>query len=197
MKGKLIAGLFLMLIGTVAEAQNVHPVTWVRKAVAPGTVVTLGTQKFVLVRMPMKEFSNTNRYVVEYLAPVVSLGPPISATTDLETTHSNETLTDPVTVSGYPAVITVYDGRSYSYNANLGFDDGLSVDASVWGTVTLKVGDTLLELSTGFTGNQQPLTTVPVDFTPSVQAKWNWVDPTSLVTLFDNWIDYIRVLKVN
>jgi len=46
---------------------------------------------------------------------------------------------------------------------------------------------------------QQNLTPVPSGiFSSSSYANWNgYVDPTALVTYFDNWIDYIRVLKIN
>jgi hypothetical protein len=146
----------------------------------------------------MKEFSNGNRYVVEYLATVLDIGPPISFISDVSTSHSNDIFTGSDTVSGFPADIDVHDGRVYSYNANTGFEDGLSVEASVFGSVTMKVGDTLLSLSTFFAATQQPLTAVPTDFAAASWATWGtYVDPTTLVTNFDKWIDYIRVLKIN
>jgi hypothetical protein len=198
MKAKTIVFLLLALVSGAVSAANVHNITWVRKAVSPGTVVTLGGQDFVLVRMPMKEFSNNNRYVVEYLAPVVDPGPPPAVLTEISTLHSNETITDPVTVSGYPAQIEVTDGRSYQYHANIGFEDGLQVDAQVYGIVTIKVGDTLMTLSTLFSAVQQTLTAVATDFSASPYAQWgNYTDPTVLVTSFDNWLDYVRIIKLN
>ena len=190
-------GLLLALLSGTAAAANVHDVTWVKRSVAPGTVVTIGGQDFVLVRLPMKEFSNGNRYIVEYLAAVLDLGPPISFFSDVSTSHSDDIIAGTVTVSGFPASIGVQDGRTYGYNANTGFGDGLSVDASVFGSVTIKVGDTLLGLNAFFTANQQALTTVIPDFSASPWATWAYPDPTALVTHFDNWIDYIRVLKIN
>lgn len=190
-------GLALLFAAGVAGAANVHNVTWVRKAVAPGTEVTLGGQTFVLVRLPMKEFTNNNRYVVEYLVPEFLPSPPIVASTQLSTVHSDIQLTDTVDVSGYPANISVVDGRSYDYNANLGFDDGLKVEASVVGTVTIKVGDTVLSLSAFFTAEQQALTAVPSPFAASSWATWQYPDPTTLVASFDNWVDFVRVLRVN
>jgi hypothetical protein len=198
MKGLRVFGLLLVLMSGTAAAANVHNVTWVRKSVVPGTVVKIGGRDFVLVRLPMKEFTNGNRYIVEYLTDVYDLGPPIVAQASISTSHSDDTIANPVTVSGYPASIYVYDGRTYSYSANTGFDDGLEVDAYVSGGVTLKVGDTLLSLSEFFSAVQQPVTAIPVPFSSASWATWGtYTDPTPLVTNLDNWIDYIRVLKIN
>jgi hypothetical protein len=189
--------LALAVLGGSASAQGVHNITWTRQAVEPGRVVTLGSQNFVLVRLPMREFSNGNKYVVEYLAPVVDLGPPVSVISQITTSHSNETITNPVTISGFPASIQVLDGRTYSYNANTGFGDGLSVDANVTGLVTIDVGDTMLTLFTFFSVEQQPLTAVPTDFAASSWATWGtYTDPIALVNNLDNWVDFIRVLQV-
>jgi hypothetical protein len=199
MKSMPVICLLLVVLGGTATAADVHGVTWVRKAVAPGTVVSIGGKDFVLVRLPMKEFSNGNRYVVEYLADVIDPGPPVSFFSDISTVHSNDTILNPVTVSGYPASLNVQDGRSYSYTDGTGLDDGLTVDSLAYGNVTMKVGDVMLSFGTFFTVPQQTLTAVPTGtYASSSYAKWNqYVDPTSLVTQFDNWIDYIRVLKIN
>ena len=135
----------------------------------------------------------------ERTARRIDPGPPVSFFSDISTVHSNDTILNPVTVSGYPASLNVQDGRSYSYTDGTGLDDGLTVDSLAYGNVTMKVGDVMLSFGTFFTVPQQTLTAVPTGtYASSSYAKWNqYVDPTSLVTQFDNWIDYIRVLKIN
>lgn len=199
MKAIHVVAISLIMFGGVASAADVHGVTWVQKSVAPGTIVAIGNQNYVLVRLPLKEFTNGNRYVVEYLADVAELGPPVVFFSDVSTIHSNDTLPNPTTVSGYPAILSAQDARNYSYFGGTVFQDGLTVEASLYGSVTIKVGDTMLNLGTYFTANQQELTAIPEGmFSASPYAKWNqYVDPTSLVANFDSWVDYIRVLKIN
>jgi hypothetical protein len=199
MKTATALGLLLLCIAGTASAANVHNVTWVRKAVAPGTIVSIGGQNFVLVRLPLKEFTNGNRYIVEYLEEAQDLGPPVTFNAQVSATHSTDALVNPVTVSGYPANIAVQDLRQYNYADGTGFQDGLEVDAWLFASVTLKVGDTALALGTFFSTTQQNLTSVPSGiFSSSSYANWNqYTDPTALVTHFDNWLDYVRVLKIN
>jgi hypothetical protein len=108
---------------------------------------------------------------------------------------------NPVLISGFPAQVEVIDSRSYRLGSNLvSGNNELTVDGSAALVLQVKVGDALLSFFEGFTAPQQNATvTAQVSpFSGSNIALWaNYVDPITQVTALDDWIDYIRILKIN
>lgn len=204
MKTVISSGLAMLLLAAgTAHAQAIHTVSFVHKAVDPGTVRTIGGKDFVLVRLPMADFGSADRYIVEFMAEIYDPGPPPSFLANLETEHSNETLVDPVLIDGFPANIRVSDSREYRFGTSFNFPgNSLTVNALVFGIVRVKVGGTMITFQQPFFVEQQAETaaapSAPYSGSPSGIAKWSsYVDPTAQVTALDDWIDYIRILKVN
>lgn len=196
-----IAAASLLLAAGAANAQSVHGVTYSPRSVALGTQVSLGGKTFVLVRLPMKDFGGTNRYIVEFLAEVTDVATTTFAG-DLLTEHSNETLTGTTLIGGFPANALVSDSRTYTFSTQFppGTGNALKVDVQVSCVVQVKVGDTMAGLFADFSGVQQDTTPalVTAPFSGSANAAWgNYVDPVALVTACDNWIDYIRIVRIN
>lgn len=188
--------LLIFLTGTTALAQ-VHNFTWQERIAPPGTQRTFADQLMVLTKLPLKEFQGGNRYAVFCMAPVLNPGPPVTWISNIFTTHTDETIPNPVFISGFPAHIEVIDGRNYALNGNVGFEDGLSVDGTLIVAVNIKIGDTLLTISYAFATNQQDATAVP-GFAATSQAEWsNYIDNPGMRTAADKVIDWIRIIPLN
>jgi hypothetical protein len=196
-----MAAATLLLAAGVANAQSVHGVTYTARTAALGTQVSLGGKTFVLVRLPMKDFGSANRYIVEFLAEVTDVATTTFAG-DLFTEHSDQTLTSTTLIGGFPASALVSDSRTYTFSTQFfpATGNALKVDVQVNCVVQVKVGDTLAGLFADFSSVQQDTTPalVTAPFSGSANAAWgNYVDPITLVTACDNWIDYIRIVQVN
>ena len=183
----------------IAHAAPIHTVTWKAKNVDPGTEVTLGGQSLVLVRMPLQPFSGSQRYAVSFLAPVDQFFGGLSAT--LTTQHSKDPLEDPIEIDGFDATVIVSDGRNYTLGPTPTppFDTtSFSVTAHANCTVQVKVGaETILSFFQFFTTEQQPPT--EIGETPDALPLADWEayrHPNALIQACDDWIDYIRIKKV-
>lgn len=198
MKKLLSIGVATWLLAAgVANAQSVHSVSYSARTAALGTAVNLGGRDYVLVRLPLKDFGSTDRYIVEFLAG--AFPPSANLVGVLTTEHSNETLTNTISISGFPASVQVGDGRFHSILGDSG-DNSASALAAAFGSVRIKVGATLITFAPGSSVVQQaPTATLPTaPYSGSANAPWgNYVDPLAQVTAIDNWIDYIRIVRVN
>jgi hypothetical protein len=202
MRKFLAIGFVAMLLGaTTANAQSVHSISYSAKRVSPGTIVSLGGRDFVLVRLPMADFGSTDRYIVEFLADVVTPGAPPTFFANLQTEHSNETLLNPILIDGFPANVQVGDSREYQFGTSFTLPGtSLTVDALVIGIARVKVGGTMITFFGSFATEQQAETAAlpNAQYSGSPVAAWNnYVDPISQVATLDNWVDYIRILKIN
>jgi hypothetical protein len=181
----------------VAHAVPIHTVTWVQKNVAIGREVTLGGQSLVLVRLPLQPFSGSQRYAVSFLAPV---NQSFGLTATLTTQHSRDPLEDPIEIDGFEATVIVSDGRNYTLGPILTppFTTSFSVAAQATCTVQIKVGAaTILSFFQFFTREQQPPT--EIGETPDALPLADWEayrHPNALIQACDDWIDYIKIRKV-
>jgi len=188
---------FISCLGA-AHAAPVHTVTWTPQNVAPGTEVTLGGQKFVLVRVPLRPFSGTQDYQVSFLAPVVQG----FVAASLETQHSTDPVGDPIQIDGFDASVLVSDGRSYNITpaptpANPD-NKSFAVSVQTFCTAQVKVGAATLLSFFHFFGPavQQPRTEIGETPNALPFADWDaYRHPNAQVLACDKWIDYIRIRR--
>jgi len=197
---KLVSSaLVLFLSATAANAQSVHAVTFQQKILSAGAQILLDGQKYAMVFVPVADFGSANRYVVGFLTPVE--GDPGAIFAYLNTDHSNETIANPVTISGFPGQISVADGRTYSVSQSfITQKNELEVTADASAFVRVKVGATMLNFFVNFPKLQQAATPLADSnqYSALGQAQWGkYIDPIAQVTAVDNYIDYIRIIKVN
>jgi len=197
---KIIPGALIFLLSmTVANAQSVHAVTFLQKNLSAGAKITLGGQKYAMVFVPVADFGSSNRYAVGFLTP--EEGDPSAIFAYLETEHTNETLSNPVTISGFPGVIQVFDHRTYSITTNfLTTKNELDVVAGATSLVRVKIGATMLNFFVSIPTEQQTATPLADANQYSAVGKADWskyIDPLTQITAVDNYIDYIRIIKIN
>jgi hypothetical protein len=178
------------------DAAPAHTIVWSPKNAAPGTIVTLAGQPFVLIRIPVRDLGSTRRFMVSFLA--TKTGTFVQA--PLPTVHSRDPLANPSEIDGFDAVISVSDSRSYHVNTNfIPPDDDyvFQVIAHASCTVQIKLGATLVSFGTSFSAIQQPLTNIGAIPNAVPHAEWaDYVHPSPQVTACNNWIDYIRVREL-
>ena len=192
-----IVALTLSIAGTgYAQAAPPHTITWTPRSAAPGAIVTLGGQQFVLVRLPVRDLGGSRRFSVSFLA--ARNGSVVAA--PLVTLHSREPLGDPIEIDGFDATVSVTDGRTYNLLTNFTSpgDYTFSVNAHASCTVNIKAGQTLITLIGFISVVQQPAENI--GSTPNAVPHADWaafVHPGPQITACNNWIDYVRIQELN
>jgi hypothetical protein len=178
-----------------APAAPPHTISWTARSAAPGAVVTLGGQQFVLARIPVRDLGGSRRFSVSFLTPKTGAVSPAILTT----VHNRDPLNNPIEIDGFDASVTITDGRTYSILNNFVSpgDYTFTVAAHASCSVSLKLGQTLLTLIGHIQVVQQDATDIGNKPNAVPHAEWtDWVHPTAQVTACNNWIDYIRVQEL-
>ena len=191
-----IVALSLGLAGTVGAVQP-HTITWIPKNAAPGQVVTIAGQQFVLVRFPIRDLASTRRFQVSYLATKngTAIVPAI-----LTTVHSKDPIVNSIEIDGFDASVFVSDGRTYSLLSNFltpADDYTFSVNATASCSVSVKLGETLVTLIGHFSVVQHVAENIGT--TPNAVPFANWADyvhPNPQITACNNWLDYVRIREL-
>jgi hypothetical protein len=193
----------LVLLCGAAYAVPPHSLTYSQVSVAPGTQVTIGGEQFIAVQVPMRQFTVDSHYAVRFLTPMGQDG---SVFAFLTTTHSTDPLPSTnATIDGFPALIQVIDGRTYSISTELDpntFEPTNMFRAVAGATVTvqIKVGDTLLSFFDGLNKTDHEVDLGLNEYRATGQAAYGkYLDPVALMGAqgLDKWVDYIRVIPLN
>jgi hypothetical protein len=185
-----------LVFGAIGEATAaaVHLVTWVPRSAPPGTRVTIAGTPHELTRMPIRDLGGPNRYALSFLAsdPAGSFG-----FASVLTRHTTDTIENPISIDGFDASVDVSDSRSYLIRSD-GAQNIFSVMAIGQCVVNIKVGKTLITLSTSLSAEQQPDTDIGTTPNAVPFAAWDdYIHPTALVNGCDRWLDYIRISPLN
>jgi hypothetical protein len=205
----LLVSLALAVAG-VASAAVPHTITHAPKNAAPGTKVTLGGQKFVVARVPVRRVGADKRYEVTFLAQLFGDAPNQVLFGGVTATHVTGALQGSnTTINGFPAIVTVSDSRSYEIVTI--FDpqtflptNEFNAESQASVLVQVQLGnDTLLTFtfhslfkvddtdSLGAPGPASSYNAIP-------KATWNkYGDPTALVGFLNQLIDYINIKALN
>lgn len=204
-----IIGLSALLLVAAAASAAPHTITHSPISVAPGTNVSIGGTNFVLIQVPVRQFTVDKRYAVRFLTPA-EVDPLTQETVVfgfVDAEHNTDALTDQnATVDGFDASITVRDSRRYGVQSDVDFQtqqltNRLKVHADALAIVRVKLGDTVLTFFADLSKLDQDADLGAGSFNGSAQSAWGrYVDPTGLITQgngLDKWIDYIRIIPLN
>jgi hypothetical protein len=187
--------LSLVLVGA-GHAAPPHTITWTPKSGAPGAVVNLAGQPFVIARTPIKDLGPAQgEYQLTFLA-ARNAGAVFATVT---TVHSKDALQNPVQIDGFDATVSVTDGRTYQIVSDF-ITPGtfnFTVVATAACVASIKVGQTLITVTGVLSQTQQPETNIGNKPNAIPDADWSaYTHPTSLVTGCNNFIDYIRIQQL-
>jgi hypothetical protein len=198
---KLLLTLGLMVVGTGTALADAHTVSYVKRSGALGDTVTVGGQDYVLVRIPVKTFTGV-LYGITIPCPVV--GPGFGGC-NVSTVHvgANDPFTQNITIDGFPANVSVQDFRHYSLDGQIGTDSTFQVFSGASGSLTIKLGTTLVLFSEQFIRQFTPgnIYETDVDVGDATNIRpfaqfGNYRDPLPEVSSVNIIIDYIRILPL-
>ena len=183
----VLFGLTLAATGTASAA--VHSVSYSKKTVAVGTVVTFNNTDYTIMRIPFATFDAVPlRYSVTL--PVQT----DAGFAFIQTTHTDSALTTNATVDGIPARIKVSDGRTYTVTGSPGVATFFSVNGGAVVTIDFKIGTTLVSLTLSIdTDDTNANAGTPTDL--RTKAEWaDYKDLTAQISALNSLIDYIRII---
>jgi hypothetical protein len=192
----------LLASGVVAAAPP-HTITYTKKSAAPGDTIIVSGVEYTIVRLPLEDFNGT-KYAITF--PAESDGGVIFIES-VSTTHSTDPFGANTLVDGFPALITVSDGRSYSISSDFVSGNNIfEAQGFAIGVARIQVGSMVIDLSAAFF-TPDPLSSplsppeTQVDIGTSYNAVsaaewWKWTDPVTQVNALDNLIDFVRIVAL-
>jgi len=183
----LLLGLTLAATGTASAA--VHSISYSKKTVAVGTVVTFNDTDYTVMRIPFATFDAVPlRYSLTL--PVQTDG----GFAFIQTTHTDAALSTNATVDGIPARIRVTDGRTYTVTGQPGVLSQFGVTGNASVIIDFKINKTLVTLTLGIDTDD---TSVNAGALTDLRSKAEWADYkdlTAQISALNSLIDYIRII---
>ena len=179
---------------------NKHTVTYQKKVALVGDIITLGTIKYTVIAVPFKEFGTGDHY---YLKIPVDLARTYYHNFSFKHKESTLGLPADLYISNYPVKVTfIQDSWQINISKNNSTNFlSLTQKYRVFGYLNICINETSIELSSPqyIEEVQQIIENIPLtetDFTKYINYN-NFDHNDTLLQTFDDWIDYIEIIKVN